>query len=351
MGKNKRVKVVNLVTVLILLLSALIVCGKPVVGSAAQAKPIELSIALSIIEMNDRWTKVVKPWIETIQKESKGQIKINPYFVGTLTKEQQNYQGLVDGLIDLSYATFVSEWGRFPITEIMLVSPPGGKMYTRPSRVMWDLYTQFPEFRKEYAQVKLLSFNALPLSTLAFTKPVTKLEDMKGKKISTGCQAQLKALGAQPVFQPFEQCYDSLSKGVFDGIDCAEADYVANKFAEVAKYKLTNSPIKAYPAGLAMSIGSWNRLSPELQAIFVKYSGAYFADLADTALAAAEADSKRQAMKMGAQYITLSPAEAERWAKAIAPTRTGAAEAMNAKGLPGTQLLKTMDDLIAKYSK
>ena len=348
MGKNKRVKVVNLVTVLILILAALLVYGN---SFAAQAKPMELGMGLSIIEMNDRWTKVVKPWSETIQKESNGRIKINPYFVGTLTKEQQNYQGLVDGLIDLSYATFVSEWGRFPMTEIMLVSPPGGKMYSRPSRVLWELYTQFPELRKEYAQVKLLSFNALPLSTLAFTKPVTKLEDMKGKKISTGCRAQLTALGAQAVFQPFEQCYDSLSKGVFDGIDCADADYVANKFAEVAKYKLTNSPIKAYPAGLAMSISTWNRLGPELQAIFLKYSGAYFADLADKALAAAEADNKRQAIKMGAQYITLSPAEAERWAKAIEPTRTAAAEAINNKGLPGTQLLKSMDDLIAKYSK
>ena len=30
---------------------------------------------------------------------------------------------------------------------------------------------------------------------------------------------------------------------------------------------------------------------------------------------------------MGAQYITLSPAEAERWAKAIEPTRAEAAAA------------------------
>jgi TRAP-type C4-dicarboxylate transport system substrate-binding protein len=224
-------------------------------------------------------------------------------------------------------------------------------MYNRPSRVLWELYTQFPEFQKEYAAVKLLSFNALPLSTIATTKPVTKLEDMKGKKISTGCRAQLTALGAQPVFQPFEQCYDSLSKGVFDGIDCADNDYVANKFAEVAKYKLTNSPIKAYPAGLAMGMATWNRLGPELQAIFVKYSGAYFADLADSALAASEAECREKAKKMGAQYITLSPAEAERWAEAIAPTRTSAAAAMNAKSLPGTQLLKAMDDLIAKYSR
>ena len=349
MGK-KRVKVVNLVTVLVMLLSALLICGQPVLGSAAEKKPIELGMSLSIIEMNDRWTKIVKPWIETIQNESKGRIKINPYFVGTLTKEQQNYQGLVDGLIDLSYATFVSEWGRFPMTEIMLVSPPGGKMYARPSRVLWELYVQFPQFQKEYSEVKLLSFNALPLSTLATTKPVTKLEDMKGMKISTGCRAQLTALGAQPVFQPFEQCYDSLKKGVFDGIDCADADYVANKFAEVAKYKLTNSPIKAYPAGLAMNINSWNRLGPELQAIFAKYSGAYFADLADSALEASEAACREQARKMGAQYITLSPAEAQRWAEAIAPTRTKAAEAMNAKGLPGTQLLKAMDELIATYS-
>nr|MDA8123900.1 TRAP transporter substrate-binding protein DctP [Deltaproteobacteria bacterium] len=340
MVKNKRCKVVESVTLFVLLISALIVCGQPVLGAAAEKKPIELSLSMSITEMNDRWVKVMKPWAEAIQKESKGKIKINPFFVGTLMKEQQNYQGMVDGMIDMSYATFVSEWGRFPVTEIMLVSPPGAKMYSRPSRVMWDLYTQFPEFRKEYAQVKLLSFNALPLSNLAFTKPVSKLEDMKGKKISTGCRAQLTALGAQPVFQPFEQCYDSLSKGVFDGIDCAESDYVANRFNEVAKYRLTNMPIKAYPAGLAMSINSWNKLGPELQAIFLKYSGATFADLADKALAQAELENKQKAINAGAQYITLSPAEAERWARAIAPTRSAAAEAINKKGLPGTQLLK-----------
>ena len=351
MRKNKQVKVLNLATVLVMLLSAFLVCGQPVLGFAAEKKPIELGMSLSIIEMNDRWLKVVKPWVETIQKESEGRIKINPYFVGTLAKETQNYQGLVDGLIDLSYASFVTEWGRFPITEIMLISPPGGKMYTRPSRVLWDLYTQFPEFQKEYAEVKFLSFNALPLSTIATTKPVTKLEDMKGKKISSGCRAQLTALGAQAIFQPFEQCYDSLQKGVFDGIDCANADYVANKFAEVAKYKLTNSPIKAYPIGLAMNLNTWNRLPADLQAIFARYSGAYFADMADSALAAVEDECREQAREMGAQFITLSPAEAERWAEAIAPTRTKAAEAMNAKGLPGTQLLKAMDDLIGKYSR
>ena len=100
-----------------------------------------------------------------------------------------------------------------------------------------------------------------------------------------------------------------------------------------------------------MSMATWNRLGPELQAIFVKYSGAHFADLADSALAASEAACREQAKKMGAQYITLAPAEAERWAKAIEPTRTKAAAALNAKGLPGTALLKAMDDLIVKYGK
>ena len=351
MGKNKRIKVVRQVTVFILLLSAVIVCGQPVLASAAETRPIELGMSLSIVEMNDRWLKVMKPWVETIQRESKGKVKINPFFVGTLAKEQQNYQGLVDGLIDISYATFISEWGRFPVTEIGMVSPPSGKFYNRPSRVMWDLYTQFPEFRKEYAQVKVLSFNALPLSTIATSTKVTKMEDMKGKKISTGCRAQLTALGAQPIFMPFEQCYDALKKGVFNGIECANVDYVANKFYEVAKYKLTNSPIKAYPVGLAMSITTWNKLGPELQAIFTKYSGAYFADMADKALAASEEVAKQQAIKNGAEYVTLSPAEAERWAKAIEPTRAQFSEGLNKRGLPGTQIVKTMDELIAKYSK
>jgi len=351
MSHHKEAKAIALAMVLVLLLSAFLVCGQPVICSAAEVKPIELALSLSIVEMNDRWTKVMKPWVENIQNESQGKIIIHPYFVGTLAKETQNYQGLVDGLIDLSYASFVTEWGRFPMTEIMLVSPPGEKMYNRPSRVLWDLYSQFPEFQKEYAEVKLLSFNALQLSTISTSKPVRTLEDLKGLKISTGCKAQLNALGAQPIFMPFEQCYDGLKKGVFDGIDSANAEYVAMKFAEVAKYKLTNLPIKAYPIGLAMNLNTWNNLPADIQAIFNKYSGADFADMADTALAKSEADCQEAAKKMGAQYITLSSTEVDRWAKAIEPTRAQAAAAMNAKGLPGTALLKTMDELIEKYSR
>ena len=159
MSKKKEVQVFSLAVVLVLLLTGLFTFGQPVICSAAEEKPVELALSLSIVEMNDRWLKVMKPWVENIQKESQGRIVIHPYFVGTLAKETQNYQGLVDGLIDLSYASFVTEWGRFPMTEIMLVSPPGGKMYTRPSRVLWEMYSQFPEFQKEYAEVKLLSLS------------------------------------------------------------------------------------------------------------------------------------------------------------------------------------------------
>ena len=147
-------------SVLMLLLPALIVIGRPASSTAAAAKPIELSMSLSIVEMNDRWLKVMKPWVETIQKESKGKVKINPFFVGTLTKEQQNYQGLVDGLIDLSYATFVSEWGRFPITEIMLVSPPGGKMYNRPPALCGIFIPSFPNSERNMPRSN--SFPSMP---------------------------------------------------------------------------------------------------------------------------------------------------------------------------------------------
>jgi len=123
------------------------------------------------------------------------------------------------------------------------------------------------------------------------------------------------------------------------------------KFAEVAKYKLTNLPIKAYPIGLAMNLNTWNNLPGDPSGHFYRNtSGAHFADMADSALAALDATWKEQAEKMGAQFITLSQAEVDRWAKEIEPTRIKAAEGLNAKGLPGTKLLNAMDDLIVKYS-
>ena len=114
MSNHKEAKTIALAMVLVLLLSAFLVCGQPASCFAAEVNPIKLALSLSIIEMNDRWTKVMKPWAESIQNESKGRIVIQLYFVGTLAKEQQNYQGLVDGLIDLSYASLSPSGGVSP---------------------------------------------------------------------------------------------------------------------------------------------------------------------------------------------------------------------------------------------
>ena len=215
-------------------------------GKAYRARhgPVPLST------MNaDRWTKVVKPWIENLQSKRNPMAESRSILISS-----GPYQGTAKlsgprGRSDRSVLCHLRlRAGDVSHDGDHAVSPPGGKMYSRPSRVSGSFEHPVSRLRKEYAQVKLLSFNALPLSTLAFTKPVTKLEDMKGKKISTGCRAKIDCTGRAGRLPTLRAVLRQPLEGGFDGTHRAELDDVAKIRRGSQVQTPTNSPIKAYPA-------------------------------------------------------------------------------------------------------
>lgn len=97
------------------------------------------------------------------------------------------------------------------------------------------------------------------------SKPVRRVEDLKGLKIRTiptpVYLAALRMMGANPTPMAYGEIYTALQTGVIDGFEQAPAIVVAERFNEVAKHMTKTRHL--FPAMvICYSKAQWDRLSP-----------------------------------------------------------------------------------------
>ncbi len=113
---------------------------------------------------------------------------------------------------------------------------------------------------------------------MTHNKKITSLEDLKGVTLRGGGAVgdTITALGATARDVPMTEMYDDVSKGVVDGALVGIETLKSFKMAEVCKYTTF-----AWQAGsmytfyLAMNMGKWNSLPPDVQQAFTDVSKKY----------------------------------------------------------------------------
>jgi tripartite ATP-independent transporter DctP family solute receptor len=101
-------------------------------------------------------------------------------------------------------------------------------------------------------------------------KPITSIADLKGMKIrvmqSDVFVDMMTALGANATPLPYGEVYSSIQTGVIDGAENNWPSYESSGHFEVAGYYTLNQHL-IVPEVLVMSKVSWDKLSPEDQAL------------------------------------------------------------------------------------
>lgn len=134
------------------------------------------------------------------------------------------------------------------------------------ARKIHDAYFDTLDQRLQKAfRVKLLAVFPYGPQMLFCSKPVTQLSDLKGLKIRVADQIMAKFLesaGGVPVPLAFTEVHQSLSMGV---IDCAVTGASSANSANWAEVTTHQFPLimQMWPSGYAMSMKSWNKLSPD----------------------------------------------------------------------------------------
>ena len=334
------------VFVIAMFLSVLVV---PFQGHA-QEKVITLKVA-NWFPMAHKQTPLLESWGKDLEKRTNGRVKVNYYPAGTLVPAPQSYDAVTKGISDVGNHVLGYTVGRFPLTEVLDL-PLGYPNNTVPTKLANAFYDKFKP--KEFNDVKVLWFHAqAPGIVHTKTKPITKLEDLKGMKMRTyGSNAKLMSLlGGTPVAMPMTDVYDALSRGVAEGLMCAYEATEGFRFGDQLKYS-TENYATSYSAvfAIVMNKDKWNSLPPDIQKIIDTMSKEYiekYAAMWDDI----EISGKAYLVKRGNKINTLSKEEEAKWVEKAQPIFDDYVKKMKEKGLPGDEALKFARDYLKPYRK
>jgi len=248
-----------------------------------------------------------------------------------LLKGPTMYKGISTGIADIGYSHVYYTPGRMPVSEGAGL-PLGTPSAFVGAHMAYDFYNKFKP--KEWDKVRLLAIHGNAPSMIITKKPVKKLEDLKGMSIrAPGVPGEIvKALGGTPTPTPMMEVYDSIAKGVNDGVWAPWETLKTFRFAEV-----TNNVAICWQIGsvfnfyLAMNKNTYNRLPKDLQSLIDVMSGQYqerYALMWNEIELVGKSFGKTKGMK----YNELSEAEGARWRKATEPVISNWIKTLAGKG-------------------
>jgi TRAP-type C4-dicarboxylate transport system substrate-binding protein len=290
-------------------------------------------------------------WIEKIEKETNGRVKIKSYWAGTLIGNINNMGDVAKGIVDIGFITPVFEKSGVDLTKALI-----GYFWGSPSdrlnmKIFWELWDKFPELQKELERVKLLAITGASPMRLMSVKPVRTLADLKGMRIKTSSDmvVPLKEYGADGLEISMAETYEGLKKGTLDGVFAPLEGYKSMKLAEVVKYETENfCAIRGPNRARGMNWDTWNKLPPSIQKIFEANKEWWSVEILNV-IDKLDVEGKELASKAGVQVIQLPASEVEKFEALHEVENVKTAKELDQKGLPATKLYNETRRLIKAY--
>ena len=241
-------------------------------GTASLAEEV-LKLSFFASPKDPTYADVLLPWVEAINAEGKGIVRIDTFPGGALVRgPAAQAKAVTDGVADLAWVVPAYTPGRFPDNDVMEL--PGVIQNVKESSIA---------FRRLFDQGMLRGYDDFYVPLLATThpyavhtvKPVNTMDDLKGMKLRAGgpvASAAVTALGAVPVGMPVPAIAENVSKGVLDGTGAEWNVMYAFKIIEVAKNHYMQR-LGTVPLTVLMNKERYDSLPAEARAILDKHSG------------------------------------------------------------------------------
>ncbi|MFD1880469.1 TRAP transporter substrate-binding protein [Paracoccus pacificus] len=213
----------------------------------------------------------VKFMAKQVEEKTNGRVCIEVFPSSQLGEEKDTIEQTQFGVIDMVRASFGSFNNIVP--EAQLLSLP---------YLFRDVEHMYKVMDGPIGQETLVkAFEAHDLVPLAYydggsrsfynsQKPIKSIDDLKGMKFrvmqSDVFVDMMGALGANATPMPYGEVYSAIQTGVIDGAENNYPSFDTSGHAEVAKYYTQDQHLMV-PEVVAMSKLSWDKLSPEDQAI------------------------------------------------------------------------------------
>ena len=298
--------------------------------------------------LRDFWCKEVKKQVEA---KTPHKIKYNFQWM-SLTKYPEDLEAIQKGILQVGVPLPVFEPTKLFLHSFGHFAPFGTTDLLMATKVNMQVYEKFPflpeAYEKKFKQ-KWLGVFTYEDYDLFTTYPVKTLADMKGHKIAcVGMNCPwIKNIGVVPVQSGFNEAYTSLQTGVYEGFMAFLTGYYNYKFYEVAPC-FTYAGLGCTSAGsLTVNMKLWKSLPKEIRDIMAKAGKEYPYAVAKE-INAKRALAKKELVKKGIKFFTLSMAEKRKWMEGMGDLANKRAKEADKMGLPGTQLMRYYVDALAK---
>ena len=284
-------------------------------------------------------SQLAEAWIKEVESRTNGEITINYFPAGTLTKAPQTYDGVVQGIADIGMTVLAYSRGRFPVAAAIDL-PMGYTSGVQATNVANGVLEKFdPE---EFKDTELMFLHAHGPGLLhTRDKEVRTLDDFKGMKIrGTGTSGKVvAALGGSPVGKSMGETYQMLQKGVVDGSMHPVETNKGWKVGEVVSF-MTQNFSTAYTTTFAvfMNKDKWNSLTSEQQKT-IREINAEFALKHGQAWDESDEEGMAFFLEKGGKVIPQSDEQSKIWAEKAASVIDDYIKSASEKNIDGQAIV------------
>ena len=312
----------------------------------ALAKTIKLRMA-HFVSTKHPQHKVMAEWAKKIGELTEGRVNVKIFPGGALGKPPSQYGAAVKGIVDISFGLQSYTPGRFPLSSFMDL-PFLVDSAEEGSTVLWKVYKKY--LQGEYKDVKVLwMFVHGPGQIFTTKKEVKTLADLKGLMLSSSGSLigkVVRKLGAVPVTTPITEFYESMERGITDGVTVPFEGMPPFRFHEVCKFG-TVLNLYTTPFFVVMNKAKFESLPDDIKKIIDNNSGLEWSVKAGKAYDMAGKKGLALVKKTGMTINQISGADFEAWKTRANSIREDWLKEMASKGLPGEEVLKYAQGLIA----
>lgn len=313
-------------------------------AGTATAADIELKLSHFLPSVHGLQTEILGPWVEALNAKTDEEIEVEIFSAGSsfgnITRQLDQVQS---GVIDIAVGLAAVPRDRLPRTE-MVDMPLMTDNRSALNKAVWDITPTY--LAQEYKGLKLLGFMNDCAVMHARDKELDSLEALKGMRVrvpSVLAAEMMAAVGAIPVTMPSPEVYESMEKGVIDGVVTVWDFISALKFHEVTQSHLDDIAVCG-TMWFAMNERKYNSLPEGVRRAIDELSGQAFVDSLDVHYEAWETAGKAAARDAGHAIYKLSEEEKAEWNGLVAPIIEKRLQEVEAKGV--TDIRAAYDALV-----
>jgi len=276
-------------------------------------------------------------WADTVEKESGGRIRVEVYPSATLAKPPAQYEAVRSRIADITATVQGYTANRFPLTQV--VELPGiVRDAAHGSCILQSLYDE-GLISDEYEDTRpLFLFTHGPGHIHTREKLVKRPADFAGLRIRRPTAVVghlLDELGAQPVGMPAPQSYQSMQRGVIDGVSLPWEAALGFRINELARKHTEVGGLYSLAFVVTMNREVYDGLPPDLRKVIDDNSGRAWSAKAARVFDKLDVLGRAEAVEAGHEIVTIEGgADNPDW-KPVLDKATGSyLEGMEKKGKP-----------------